>query len=515
MTDRKGFFALEAIPSGWWDETTQTIGWFSDDLLTDAAAGATVPLIEAADCTNSGNNTASTSWDLDRPAYSAGDLIVFCLCSDGGVTHDWPATGPDGETIVTLVDSEGGATTRSSVFYYIAGGAQSAGVLTVTPSATEQWTATVFRVPAGEFNATTPIETSAWDYPGSNNATPTLPALTAGPADGRVVGWFGVDTDDIDPPAPSGWSIITTVDRGAVGGTLVSRDAGTTAAESVASSVWSIPVAGRHTSISFIVNAPASGSVEEGAGSLSGEGTLAATGAATAEASAALSGTGTLAATGASFAEASASISAAGTLAAVGSGISEGAAALSGAGTLAATGETITVAEGAAALSGEGTLSATGAAIFAGAAAASGSADMAATGASEAASAASLSGAGSLAAVGSSFFAGAAALSGAGSIDVTGSAIASAIAAMAGEGTLSAVGGDAAATPASAAMSGAGSLDAVGVAITFFEGAATLSGTGSMSVRGLARRAPPTELFINGIEVAELYLGDLLIWAKP
>jgi hypothetical protein len=256
MTDRKGFFALEAIPSGWWDETTQTIGWFSDDLLTDATTGGAVPLIEAADCTNSGNNTASTSWDLDRPAYSAGDLIVFCLCSDGGVTHDWPATGPDSETIVSLVDSEGGATTRSSVFYYIAGGAQSAGVLTVTPSATEQWTATVFRVPAGEFNATTPIETSAWDYPGANSATPTLPALTAGPADGRVVGWFGVDTDDIDPPAPSGWSIITTVDRGAVGGTLVSRDAGTTAAESVASSVWSIPVAGRHTSISFIVNAP-------------------------------------------------------------------------------------------------------------------------------------------------------------------------------------------------------------------------------------------------------------------
>ena len=71
MTDRKGFFAPEAIPSGWWDETTQPIGWFSDDLLTDVTAGGDFAGTFADRGTAWGTTSASTA-SITVPA---GDLI--------------------------------------------------------------------------------------------------------------------------------------------------------------------------------------------------------------------------------------------------------------------------------------------------------------------------------------------------------------------------------------------------------------------------------------------------------
>jgi hypothetical protein len=258
MTDRKGFFAPEAIPSGWWDETTQPIGWFSDDLLTEAVAPSGPPVIEAADCTNSGNNTSTSSWDLDRPAYSAGDLLIFNLASDNSISHshNWPSTGPDGETIVTVYDSVGGPNQLASVFYYIATGAQSAGTLTVTPTAAEQWTATVVRIPAGEFNATTPIDSSATNNITTAEADATSPSWTVTAADARVCVWFSIDIT-VTTATPAGWTTHAEVDRGAIGGTFATRNAGTTASESIAAATWTKGIQ-TYTGVGYAINAPSS-----------------------------------------------------------------------------------------------------------------------------------------------------------------------------------------------------------------------------------------------------------------
>lgn len=200
------------------------------------ASQTVAPTVEAADCTESGNNTATTSWAVSYPAYVSGDLLVFHVASDANVTHDWPATGPNGETINTIVDSTGGTAQRASGFWFVGSATTGASTLTVTPSATEQWTAVVLKVPAGEFDATTPIQTNT----GTANDTTAdtswdTPAWTAdATADGRVV-CFAAHDVVTTTATPAGWTTLIARDRGAVGCTLGARDAANTASESIAS----------------------------------------------------------------------------------------------------------------------------------------------------------------------------------------------------------------------------------------------------------------------------------------
>lgn len=215
------------------------------------------PLIEVADCTESGNNTATTSWAVSYPAYAAGDFLCFHVASDANVTHNWSATGPNGETVVDIADSYGGTAQRISAFYFVGSATTSAGTFTVTPSASEQWTAVVVKVPAGEFDSTTPVQTTI----GSANVTTAAtglatPTWTAGAkADGRIVVAAAIDTLTTSA-APSGWTALIQRDRGAEGIMVGVRDAATTASESIASATFT-KSSETHSVIGYVINAPA------------------------------------------------------------------------------------------------------------------------------------------------------------------------------------------------------------------------------------------------------------------
>lgn len=223
-------------------------------LVPLVASEIVAPTIEAGDVTESGNNTATTSWAVSYPAYVSGDLLVFHIASDANVTHDWPSTGPNGETINTIVDSTGDTNQRASAFWFVGSATTGASTLTVTPSATEQWTAAVLKVPAGEFNPTTPIQTNTGTATDSTADTAaSTPAWTAdATAGGRVVVWFAIDTVQATA-APAGWQIVASEDRGALGGTLGIRDAATTASESIASADFTM-ASETDTSIGYVIN---------------------------------------------------------------------------------------------------------------------------------------------------------------------------------------------------------------------------------------------------------------------
>ena len=90
--------------------------------------------------TESGNNTASTSWAVNFPASSTGDLIVVCLSWDDSttVTSITTPAGPNSETFTKVPATpvaDNADASRGQVFYTVATGTWSAGTRTFTPSA--------------------------------------------------------------------------------------------------------------------------------------------------------------------------------------------------------------------------------------------------------------------------------------------------------------------------------------------------------------------------------------------
>ena len=187
------------------------------------------------------------------------------MASDQNQTHTIPSTGPNGdETIITIVANETGAGAGGpvvSAFAFVATSNESASTLNVTPSATEQWAAIVIKVPAGEFDATTPIQSNTGQA-GSSSASDTTassPAWTTDATpDGRPVVFVAADTDDISGTV-SNWTVVanqTTSTR--IGCIVAVRDTGNSGSESISAEDWTI-AGDTNASIGYVVNEPAGG----------------------------------------------------------------------------------------------------------------------------------------------------------------------------------------------------------------------------------------------------------------
>lgn len=241
------------------------------------------PVIEATDCTVSGNNTAQSSWAVSYPNASTGDLLIFYIAWDDS-TNTTGCTAPAGPNSETLTEinatpiTDTSATpheTRAKAWYTVATNSWTAGTLSFTPSDTESWSATVVRVPAGEFDSATPIGAIATAGATSNaDTTVDSPAFSAGSTDGGgALLWFaGVDTDPLSATPPTDWTILQRQDLGAVAHGVAVRNAAVTDSESIASATWAI-AGDSWTSIAVIVRAPtitypvyiiASGNVTDG-----------------------------------------------------------------------------------------------------------------------------------------------------------------------------------------------------------------------------------------------------------
>jgi hypothetical protein len=219
------------------------------------------PVIEAGDCTVSGNNTAEDPWAVSHPAAVTGDLLLFYVAWDDSTTTTTVTapSGPNGETLTSI---EGPVTdtsteTRAQLWYTVATGSWSASTVSFNPNATESWTATVVKIPAGEFESADPIGASANAAATStSDTTIDSPAFTAGSTDGggKLLVFNGIDADPMGS-APSGWTNLQTQDLGAVAHGVAARTAAVTDSESVASAAWSI-AGDSWTSIAVIVRAP-------------------------------------------------------------------------------------------------------------------------------------------------------------------------------------------------------------------------------------------------------------------
>lgn len=209
--------------------------------------------------TDSGNNTASGSWAVSTPAASAGDLLIVHLSWDDSTTTT-DATAPAGKNSETAVDIEtvkvsASTTNRGKVLYYLCTGTWTAGTITFTPTASEQWTASVIKVPSGEFDPTTPIGAHNAFQSTTTTTSPALPSLTAGSTDGggTAVGYLATDADNPDGTV-TGWTQLSNVDRGAQGEGIYSRDATVTNSENLGTvSGWTLPIARNYVSFIYIV----------------------------------------------------------------------------------------------------------------------------------------------------------------------------------------------------------------------------------------------------------------------
>lgn len=222
----------------------------------------TTPVIEAGDATESGNNTATTSWaTVAYPNASTGDLLIFCISWDDSTTTTDVAepSGPNGETLSEInatPATDSGTETRCKVWYTVATGTWTAGNLTFTPTASEQWTAAVIRVPAGEFDAGTPIGGSGTDGAAGDETDITNAAFTAGASDGggRLCVWTSADADP--QTVASGWSEVANEDRGAVSGGFFTRDTAVSDSEVITSGTVSTIASDTWASVTFVVRAP-------------------------------------------------------------------------------------------------------------------------------------------------------------------------------------------------------------------------------------------------------------------
>lgn len=230
---------------------------------TAAGSGSTVgPPLTLLDATSSGNNTATNPQNVAYPAHSTGDLIVQSITVDANISPTIPATGPNGETIITILDNAtAGTTLHFSAWAWIATGDEVAGNLSVALSASEQTSSESFRVAAGDFDPADPISDISGTGSSSTDSTvATMPSFTSTEI-GRVVVMGGVDVDPMDATAsPAGWTDLIKHDQGAVSSFVAYRDALTTASESVASANFGINPTDSYVCVGFVIKQVGSGS---------------------------------------------------------------------------------------------------------------------------------------------------------------------------------------------------------------------------------------------------------------
>ena len=232
-----------------------------DTFVTDTPV---TPVIESGDATLDGDNatTPANPWVMDTPALSIGDLIIAIVGWDDSTTNTGIslANGPNGETWTQIGSVVASASTevRMTAYYTIATGSWSAGTINITPNANEQWTSCVLRVPAGEFDPTTPIGASATRSSSGTSETSVLaPAFSAGATDGggRYI-WAGSVDQDPQTTLAAGFTSIDSTDRGQVSLSVQSRDSAVTDSESISGGTRAI-ASDSWCSLGFVVRAPA------------------------------------------------------------------------------------------------------------------------------------------------------------------------------------------------------------------------------------------------------------------
>lgn len=205
-------------------------------------------VIEATDTYKDGNNGTSTNIDVTLPAYSSGDLVIiaYSLWNNSGTpTVTW-ASGPNSETVTDLVNGYGASGNNGlqlCIGYFIATAGYAGGTMANDSTVSTRWGAAVIIVPAGEFDATTPIgATGGGANSASDVADITMASFSAGSTDGggKLLAFVGADQDPFNATMPSGWTNLEINDYGRAAICLAGRDAAITDSETIGTAVFDL-----------------------------------------------------------------------------------------------------------------------------------------------------------------------------------------------------------------------------------------------------------------------------------
>ena len=226
------------------------------------------PVIEIGDLTNSSNNSVDTTPDVSYPAYADGDLLITVLAMDDDTVNfpiTPPSTGPFSETLeFTAVAGDTGSQAGPGIglIAWVGTDSRSSGAHAWAIGSTGQrWNAYTILVPAGEFDAGTPID-SVSDIGGnatsSNNVT--TPSWDTDTAGGRVLVGCAVDTRAWGAAA-SGWTTVDSDEATTVTIAITTRNAETTSTETISSVTHTIDGSDIDTSstVGLVINGPVAG----------------------------------------------------------------------------------------------------------------------------------------------------------------------------------------------------------------------------------------------------------------
>jgi len=222
-------------------------GGYTDVPVGSSSGGADL-VIDGGDSTNDYNNTTSTNIDITLPAFSTGDLVIIAydLWNNSGTpTVTW-ASGPDGETVTDIVNSYGSTGNdgvKLAAGYFIATADYAGGEMANDSTVSTRWAGAIVVVPAGEFDATTPIGATGGAANSASDVTDiTLASFSAGSTDGggKLLVIAGADQDPFNTTMPSGYTMLETRDGGRGVILLAARDTAITNSETIGTAVFDL-----------------------------------------------------------------------------------------------------------------------------------------------------------------------------------------------------------------------------------------------------------------------------------
>ena len=221
------------------------------------SGGTVAPTFDSGDVFESGSNTATTTPPMGHQAHSSGDLVIQIMGIDDDDTITLPSAGLNSETLLASVVGNSGSLSGPAIgmIAWVANAGQSSSTRNwAIGGGGEQWTGMTLVIPAGEFDATTPINVVSTVQGNSSDSTnvPTPTMTTSSTAGGRVIVGMAVDVDPFTG-TPTGWTAPVLRDRGAVALGIAYRDAETTATESVGSVNFTITLDTSST-VGLVVN---------------------------------------------------------------------------------------------------------------------------------------------------------------------------------------------------------------------------------------------------------------------
>jgi hypothetical protein len=234
---------------------TATIGSISVSLESPTVAVISSDIFGV---TQGGAGTNTASYSAPHGAYATGDLMLMVAgIEDQTRTITLPTAGPNGEPIIDLgasfTTALAGVTGR--VFAWIGNATMPAGTVLVSTAAPDNWATAGIRFPAATFAATSPIDKITTAGNGTASTSGSFPAFAVTNANATVVTVFLPRNNQI-ATVGAGWHANNNWDSGSVTTAVATRNALTTAAETVAALPITFGTASTWVAVSIAVNAP-------------------------------------------------------------------------------------------------------------------------------------------------------------------------------------------------------------------------------------------------------------------